>query len=78
MPRSSADLNYLDLSGSDIRVDEASDTVTYIGEAEPGSTDSEAKWRIKRIVVSGTVTSITWALNNPDFVHVWNDRATYF
>lgn len=78
MPLTTADHTYLNLSGKDTRVDEASATVTYVGEAEPGTLSSAQKWRIKKIEVSGTETIITWADDNPDFVHSWDDRATYF
>lgn len=42
-------------------IDEASSTVTYICEAAPGTATSAASWRVKRISVSGTVTTISYA-----------------
>lgn len=41
---------------------------TYIGEAEPGTADTDAAWRIQRIDSSGNVT---WKDGNADFVNVW-------
>jgi hypothetical protein len=57
-------------------VDEASTTVTYFGEAIPGTSLSSALWRIKRLTVSGTVTITEWADGNGNFDNVWNDRAS--
>lgn len=59
-----------------IAVDEASATVTYVGEASTGAALSAALWRIKRITVSGTVTIIEWANGNGNFTNVWNNRAS--
>ena len=58
-------------------IDEASATVTYIGLAQIGAATSEAGFQIKKIVVSGNVTSITWADSTDAFTKVWDDRATY-
>lgn len=58
-----------------VRVDEASATVTYVGEATPGSLGSAEVWRIKRITVSGTVTSIEWAAGAVLYDQVWDNRA---
>lgn len=58
------------------RVDDASPTVTYVGEASVGSSESSAVWRIKRLTTSGTVLSIQWANGNRQFENIWNDRST--
>lgn len=42
-------------------IDEASATVTYIGEAALGTATSAAAWRIKRITVAGAITTIAWS-----------------
>lgn len=58
-----------------LRLDEASSTITYIGEADPGTATSSALWRIKKMnSASGLI--ITWADGNSDFDNVWDDRAT--
>lgn len=58
-----------------VRLDEASATVSYVGEAEAGSSAASAVWRIKKIdESSGTV--ITWADGSTAFDQVWDDRAS--
>ena len=57
------------------QLDEASSTVTYIGEAAIGSATSEALWRIKKLTVSGSVTGITWAGGSQAFTNIWDNRA---
>ena len=59
-----------------LRLDEVSPTLSYVGEAAPGTTDGEAKWRIKRLDTSGADLDIKWANGAADFVHIWNNRAT--
>lgn len=56
-------------------VDEASDTVTYIGKAEPGSAENAAVWQIKKITISGTETITTWADGDVQFNNIWDNRA---
>ena len=56
------------------RIDEASATVTYIGDAAIGSATSGALWRIKKIdTTSGT--SITFADGDGNFNNIWDNRA---
>lgn len=57
-------------------VDEASATVTYVGEAAVGSSLSTALWRIKRLTQSGTVLLIEWADGNSNFDNIWDNRAS--
>ena len=59
-----------------IRVDDASSTVTYVGEASIRSPEAAPVWRIKKLETVGSVLSITWADGNMSFDNVWNDRAT--
>jgi hypothetical protein len=56
-------------------VDEASSTVTYQAWAPPGTATASAGWRIRKITVSGTVTSITWADGDALYNNVWDNRA---
>lgn len=58
-------------------IDEVSATVIYVGTAPIGTAVSTALWQIKKITVSGTVTLIQWANGDDDFIHVWDDRASY-
>lgn len=58
------------------RTDFISDSVFYQGEALPGSAESAAAWRIKRVTlgVDGDVTEV-WAGGTAAFDKVWDDRA---
>lgn len=60
------------------RIDETMDGLTiYIGEAQPGTADTTAAWRIKRITFIGpedTDLNIEWAAGASDFVHSWSNR----
>ena len=62
------------------RIDEESGgDVIYIGEAQPGTADSAALWRIRRITftVDGdgdTDGDIEWANGAANFDRVWNDH----
>lgn len=50
---------------------------TYVGEALPGTGESEAKWRIKRIEEVGDDFNILWADGDADFNNIWDDRETF-
>ncbi len=57
------------------RVDEASSTVTYVGEAVAGVATSAASWRIKKLdSTSGLI--MTWADGNTNFDNIWDNRAS--
>jgi len=56
-------------------VDAPDANTTYVGEAYPGADTTAALWRVKRISVSGNVTSIEFADGNTQFDNVWDDRA---
>lgn len=56
-------------------LDEASSTITYVGEAAPGSSTASAVWKIKRLQTVATVTTIAWADGNENFDNIWNNRA---
>lgn len=61
-------------------IDEASETVTYIGWAIPGSntTDgkADARWKIKKIDETTNPTVIGYADGNDNYDNVWDDRAS--
>lgn len=59
-----------------MRIDAADSTTTYIGEAIVGSVTSGAIWRIKKIVASGSLTSILFADGNQNYDNVWDNRAS--
>lgn len=58
----------------DTEVDQSVAGVVYVGQAAPGTSTSQALWRIKRITESGSSTSIDWAGGTSDFVHIWTNR----
>jgi hypothetical protein len=58
-----------------LQLDEASATITYVGEAVIGTATSSATWRIKKLnSTSGLI--ITWADGNDSFDNVWDNRAS--
>ncbi|MGW8177411.1 MAG: hypothetical protein ACWGQW_01225 [bacterium] len=59
------------------RVDFVDDTTLYKGEAEPGTLETEAKWRIQRITFVGADEDVVieWANGSGSFVHAWSNRA---
>ena len=59
------------------RIDEVDADNTYIGAASPYAFEDDNVWQIKKVVVSGTVTSIKYASGNNLFDKIWSDRATY-
>lgn len=64
----------------EIRIDEVSETVTYVGKALPGAETNNPVWQIRKIVVSGTETSIEWADGDAFQDNIWDNRIslTYF
>jgi len=55
------------------RVDVISDSLMYVGEAEPGTLESAAAWRIKKIAGSEDLV-ITWADGNNNYDNIWDNR----
>ena len=51
----------------------------YLGYAEPGTATTAAKWQIRKLTYdsAGAVTDIQFASGTNDFIHVWDNRATY-
>lgn len=58
-----------------VRYEEASSTITYIGDATAGSATSAASWRIKRMDTTAGI-AVTWADGDTDFNNVWDNRAS--
>lgn len=53
-------------------------TITYIGEADPGSAEGTAVWRISRFdETNDPDLEIKWASGTSDFDKIWDDRASY-
>ena len=55
-------------------IDQASDSVTYLGYAKTGTATSAGSWQIKKILTSGSITSIAYADGNDDYDNVWDNR----
>lgn len=58
------------------RLDDVGGGVTYVGEANPGTVNSDSTWRIKKIVETGPDIVISWADGDSDYDNVWDDRLT--
>lgn len=56
-------------------VDVVSDSITYLGYAEPGTNNHEPLWQIRRITTTGEDLLIEYADGNANFDNVWDDRA---
>lgn len=59
-----------------VQIDVVSSSVTYVGKAVIATATSAASWQVKKISVSGTVTSITWAGGANSFNQIWDNRAS--
>ena len=59
------------------RIDFITDDELYKGEAPPGSVESDAVWRIRKITIAGDsdVTEI-WADGDANFDNKWTERLT--
>lgn len=69
-------LKYVQDVPNKIIIDVVDSSITFIGEASPGTDSSSALWRIKKITTSGSVTSIELAGGEDAFESVWDDRAS--
>lgn len=57
-----------------VRIDEVDANTTYIGTAQIGTNENEARWQIKKIVKNDTTTSILWARGTDEFINKWSER----
>ena len=51
-------------------------SITYIGEAAPGTSESSATWRIFILDNSTSITKKKWADGNGNFDNIWSNRAS--
>ena len=53
--------------------------IEYIGEAQPGTSQSDPEWRISKISydVNNDFDDIKWADGEALFTKKWDDRASY-
>ena len=57
-----------------LRADTDDATTIYIGQAEPGTGDATAKWRLMKIDTSVITADIKWASGNDAFDKQWTKR----
>lgn len=58
-----------------VLTDDVGTGVTYIGEAEPGTSTASAKWRIQKLDESSADFNRKWA-GRGKFDQVWDNRLT--
>lgn len=60
------------------RIDFVTDDEIYRGEAEVGTAEGSAAWRIRKVLIAsdGDITE-TWAGGTAAFDKAWNLRSTY-
>jgi hypothetical protein len=51
--------------------------ITYIGKALVGSGTGSLVWQIKKILTSGTITTIGYANGTTSYDKEWDERASY-
>ena len=65
-------------SSDQVKVDSASDLVTYVGYSAPLSLVSEPKWAVLKITSTSTSvpseTKFEWATAYKQRTHIWNNR----
>ena len=59
-----------------LRIDEASSTVIYVGEAPLNSTEGASVWRIRKIESLGPQIIIKWADGNQSFDNIWTNHTS--
>jgi hypothetical protein len=65
------------IPGTTTQIETVSSTVTYIGDATPGTATSAASWTIIKIEKSGSFTSVKYANGQDSFNNIWDSRASY-
>lgn len=58
------------------RYAQASSTVAYAGQADPGTLTSAASWRVYRLTTVGEDVILEYADGNANFDNVWDNRAS--
>lgn len=59
------------------KIDAADANTTYVGKAQIGSATSSAVWQIKKVSISGNITTIAWANGTDAFTNIFDNRASY-
>lgn len=58
-----------------MRLDDDGAGTLYVGSAAPGSLDSDAVWKIKKVLTSGGSTRILYPNGSVNYAFVWDNRA---
>ena len=64
-------------AGLAIQIDEVSDTVTYVGRAQPGTVTGAGAWQIQRLTEVGEDLAVQWANGSAEFNLIWDSRLSY-
>ena len=59
-----------------VQIDEPDPVTTYVGYAPLGTSSAAASWKIKKITVSGTQTTVSYANGSSSYNNAWTNRAT--
>lgn len=62
---------------TELLIDEASSTVTYIGESPANTATSAASWKIFKVDTTSNPSSIKYADGSTAFDKVWDNRVSY-
>jgi hypothetical protein len=57
-------------------IDSVGGGVTYYGNAQLGTKENEAGWKIMRVTVAGTITKSEFPDSNMNYDFKWSDRAS--
>lgn len=68
---------YLMRDDNPTRIDMVTDELIYLGWAEYGSSESDQVWKIRKIILQGTVWKQLYANGEQTFVNSWTDRSIY-
>lgn len=69
-------LKYIQDVPNKVLVDTTTTGSYYIGEAVPNSATSSALWRVFKVEVSATSTTVQFADGNDNFDKIWDNRAS--
>ena len=60
-----------------LRIDSSQSGITYVGKAVSGTGEADSLWQIKKILTTQGGLSILYPNGSSDYLHSWDDRASY-
>jgi hypothetical protein len=57
-------------------IDQVDSNTTYIGVGKTGEATSSAVWQIRKLLTSGTVTTIKYANGSDAYNQIWDNRSS--